>query len=128
MSSLKKKRGANEDEGRNGSAHSSYAQLKSKCMLLKDELDKVCKEGAELRREKELVGTELSEARRALEVAQRKNDEVLGLIDQFCKEKGGGKKHNRGSSYIVERREYKIETTPGFASCTDGAIKTNNNR
>jgi hypothetical protein len=72
MSSLKKKRGANEVEGRNESANSSYAQLKSKCMHLKDELDKVCNEGAELRREKELVGTELSRSAKGVGLIDKK--------------------------------------------------------
>jgi hypothetical protein len=51
MSALNKKRALNEDEGRNESAHSSYTQLKSKCLMLKDELDQVIEEGHEMLRE-----------------------------------------------------------------------------
>ncbi len=95
MSALNKKRALNEDEGRNESAYSSYAQLKSKCLILKDELDKVIKEGHEMRREKELVVTQLSEARMAFEVALRKNDEVFVLIDQFSKSQNEEKGQQR---------------------------------
>jgi hypothetical protein len=114
MSVLKKKRGATEDEGRNGSAHSSYAQLKSKSMLLKDELDRVCKEGADLRREKEFIGTELSVARRALEVAQQKNDEVLGLIDRFCKKTEEEKSTSEGLLMSLREENTKLKQRLGL--------------
>jgi len=87
MSALKKKRGADDDDGCNGKAFSSYAQLKSKFTNLTKGVDNFCKEGNELRMEKELLERELFGVRNALEVTQRNNVEVLGLIDQLCKQK-----------------------------------------
>ena len=114
MSLLKKKRGATEDEGRNGSAHSSYAQLKSKCLILKDELDKVIKEGHEMRREKELVETQLTEARMVCEVALRKNEEVFELIDQFSKSKEEEKRTTEGLLTSLREENIKLKQRLGL--------------
>jgi hypothetical protein len=87
MSPLKKKRGADDDDGCNGKKFSSYAQLKCKCTSLTKEVDNFRKEGNDLRMEKELLERELFGVRNALEVTQRNNVQVLGLFDQLCIQK-----------------------------------------
>ena len=84
---MKKKRVADDDDGFNGKTFSSYAQLKSKCTSLTKEVENFCKEGNELRMEKELLEKELLVIRNTLEVTQRNNVEILGLIDQLCKKR-----------------------------------------
>jgi hypothetical protein len=87
MSSSKKKRVANEEHVHDELAYSSYAQLKKKCLLYNDECERVCNESYELRREKELLETELVAVRSALVAAQRNNVEVVGLLGKFLKQK-----------------------------------------